>query len=322
MALPTDGALSSESEDAEAPQENLPKPGGRFPSWLHRPLPRGGNLWATDRILADHCVATVCEQARCPNQLECWTRKTATFLVMGSHCTRKCAFCHVEFSPTPPPLDDAEPQRVAEAVKKLGLRHAVLTMVTRDDLSDGGAHHLAQCLFCIRQLNPGSSVEVLSSDLEGKKESLDVVLRAHPEVFNHNVETVRRLTPHIRCKASYERSLEVLRYAKQNGHPSTRVKSGIMVGLGESREEVHETLNDLHRVGCDIVTIGQYLQPSRYQLRVKAFLAPQQFKAYEEVGKALGIPQMICGPLVRSSYHAEDGIEAFKEGEYNGSASV
>ncbi len=293
------------------PEDNSPEKvvaRGRFPSWLHRRLPQGNGLWKTHRVLSNNLLPTVCEEARCPNILECYSHKTATFLAMGKECTRACGFCDIDFSSQPKPLEVDEPARLARTVKELGLRHVVITQVARDDLPDGGAGHLVQIIRAVRRECPGVTVEILSSDLCGKEESLDLLMQEAPEIFNHNIETVRRLTPSVRHKATYERTLSVLQYVKKNGK-ALFVKSGIMLGLGESEEEVKETLADLSHAGCDIVTLGQYLQPSRNKIRVKAFVPPEQFDAYAAFGKNLGILHVYAGPFVRSSYNASEIFE-------------
>lgn len=278
---------------------------GRFPSWLHRKLPKGSELWQTGRILQENRLHTVCEEANCPNLLECWSKKTATFLAMGKECTRNCGFCDIDFTKAPKPLEADEPERIADSVIKLGLRHVVITMVARDDLPDGGAAHIAKIIQTIREKSDEVTIEVLTTDFSGNTHSLDIVLKAAPEIFNHNTETVRSLTPRVRHTATYERTLMVLNYAKSHRvNPHMRVKSGIMVGLGETRAEVEETLQDLAKAGCDIVTMGQYLQPNQRKLLVKAFIHPDEFKYYEEYGHSIGIPHMYCGPFVRSSYNA------------------
>lgn len=281
---------------------------GRFPSWLHRKLPEGASLWQTGEVLTENRLHTVCEEARCPNHLECWSKKTATFLVMGKACTRNCGFCDIDFSKAPQELELDEPARVADSVVKLGLKHVVITMVARDDLEDGGASHLAKIIEEVRKTSPHSTIEVLTSDFSGNLDALKVLLDASPDIFNHNVETVRSLTPRVRHKATYDRSLRVLKFVKE--YSSIATKSGIMVGLGETEAEVHETLHDLKEVGVSIVTMGQYLQPNRHKLLVKAFITPDQFKSYETYGHSIGIPQMFCGPFVRSSYHAGEVSEA------------
>lgn len=276
---------------------------GRFPSWLHRNLPQGNNMVSTSAILEKYRLNTVCEEAKCPNRFECYSHHTATFLALGKQCTRNCGFCDIDHSPTPLSLEDDEPERIALSTKELGLKHVVITMVARDDLADGGATQFSRILQAISQENPGITIEVLTSDFEGKTSSLDIVLAQRPAIFNHNIETVRTLSPRVRHKATYDRTLSVLRYAKESGQVS-HVKSGLMVGLGETPAQVEETLRDLHSVGCSIVTIGQYLQPNQKKLLVKEFITPEQFKAYETLGKQIGIKQMHCGPFVRSSYHA------------------
>ncbi len=283
---------------------------GRFPSWLHRKLPTGVELWNTSKIISENRLHTVCEEARCPNQMHCWSKKTATFLIMGKECTRNCGFCDIDFTKQPQPLQLDEPERVADSVKKLGLKHVVITMVARDDLPDGGASQVAKTIQVIRREVPSATIEVLTSDFKGDLEALKIVLQEQPEVFNHNIETVRALTPRVRHTATYDRTLSVLKAAHDwdSRNPASQrlwVKSGLMVGLGETEEEVQETLQDLKNVGCDIITMGQYLQPNRQKLLVKAFITPEQFKKYEEYGHSIGIQQMYCGPFVRSSYNAD-----------------
>lgn len=276
---------------------------GRFPKWLHRELPKGGSFFKTEDILKKYRLNTVCEEAKCPNRMECYTKKTATFLALGKECTRACSFCDIDFSKTPKAPEVDEPERIALSAKELGLAHIVITMVARDDLEDYGASHIAAIIEAVHLHSPESSIEVLTSDFCGNHSSLNKILTLKPEVFNHNIETIRRLTPKIRHKATYERTLEVLSYAKKSGGPRF-VKSGIMVGLGETSEEVKETLKDLKNAGCDIVTIGHYLQASRLKIPVKAFVTPEMFKEYEQFGLEIGIPHMYCGPFVRSSYNA------------------
>ncbi len=277
---------------------------GRFPSWLHRKLPKGKNLLETSQAIEGNRLHTVCEEAKCPNLLECWTKKTATFLAMGKACTRACGFCDIDFAKQPPALEADEPARIADSVKKLGLKHVVITQVARDDLSDGGAQHIADIVQEIRNECPSATVELLTSDFHGNKDAWDVVLGSEPEVFNYNIETVRRLTPRVRHKATYDRTLEFLSYARER-RGDKAVKSGIMVGLGETEEEVQETIRDLFEAGCNIITIGQYLQANKNKLRVKEFVTPQTFNSYAAYGKALSIKHMYCGPFVRSSYNAD-----------------
>jgi lipoic acid synthetase len=277
---------------------------GRFPSWLHRKLPEGRGLIETDKILKDQRVPTVCEEAKCPNLLECWSRKTATFLTLGSQCTRNCGFCSIDFSTHPKAPETDEPDRIADSVKALGLKHVVLTMVARDDLPDGGAAHLVEIVSQIRKENRHATIELLTSDFAGNEEAWQTILESHPEVFNHNIETVRRLSPRVRHKATYERTLRFLKFLSQS-EIRTIVKSGLMVGLGETEDEVQETLRDLKNAGCQSVTIGQYLQPTSQKLLVKEFITPAQFEKYKVYGESIGIPYIFSGPFVRSSYHAD-----------------
>lgn len=284
---------------------------GRFPSWLHRKLPKGAQLKETGAILNRNRMPTVCEEAKCPNLLECWSRKTATFLALGKQCTRNCGFCDIDFSKNPQPLEVDEPARIAQAVQELSLRHVVVTMVARDDLSDGGAEQMAAIVKQLRTQASGVVIELLTSDFNGNRAAWNLLLSADFDIFNYNVETVRELTPRVRHTATYERTLEFLAYAKAH-NPKRPTKSGMMVGLGETEEQVQETLRDLKQAGCDIVTIGQYLQSNRHKLRVKAFIPPEQFKKYEIYGHSIGISQMFCGPFVRSSYHAEEPWKKMK----------
>jgi lipoyl synthase len=278
---------------------------GRFPSWLHRNLPKGASLFKTHAILSKYRLNTVCEEAKCPNRFECYSNKTATFLALGKACTRNCGFCDIDFTKTPRAPEEDEPIRIAGSVKELGLQHVVITMVARDDLLDGGAEHIAAIIRTVRKECTGVSIEVLTSDFSGQQSSLDIVLKEKPDVFNHNIETVRELTPRVRHKAMYDRTLSVLSYVR-NSKLAGHVKSGIMVGLGESTAQVEQTIFDLHRAGCDIITIGQYLQPDSKKLLVKEFVTPAQFKQYEEYGYSIGVGKMYCGPFVRSSYNAHE----------------
>lgn len=289
---------------SEEELENRAVKPGRFPSWLHRRLPKGSELQQTGKILARHRLPTVCEEAKCPNLLECWSHKTATFLAMGKQCTRNCGFCDIDFSKAPQALEEDEPMRVAASVKELGLRHVVITMVARDDLPDGGSQHLVRIMEEVRRCNPEVTLEVLTSDFAGQSPAWQTILDAHPHIFNHNIETVRELTPRVRHKATYERTLEMLHYLASHRPSGLKVKSGLMVGLGETDEQVYQTLRDLKGAGCDIVTIGQYLQPNRQKLLVKSFVTPKQFKKYEAFGYELGFAYVYSGPFVRSSYNA------------------
>ncbi len=291
--------INPESYPSEIPSR------GRFPSWLHRNLPKGANLFKTNAILSKYRLNTVCEEANCPNRFECYSNKTATFLALGKACTRNCGFCDIDFTKTPRAPEEDEPLRIAGSVKELGLQHVVITMVARDDLPDGGAGHLATIIRTVRKECPGVSIEVLTSDFSGQHSSLDTVLKEKPDVFNHNIETVRELTPRVRHKATYDRTLSVLSYAR-NSKSAGHVKSGLMVGLGETPGQVEQTITDLYRTGCDIITIGQYLQPGSKKLLVKGFVTPAQFKHYEGYGYSIGVKQMYCGPFVRSSYNAHE----------------
>lgn len=276
---------------------------GRFPRWLHRKLPKGGALWKTHGVLDKHRLPTVCEEAKCPNLLECYSQKTATFLALGKECTRSCGFCSIDFNAKPNALETDEPTRLAESVKALGLKHVVITMVARDDLTDGGASQLVLIIQEIRKKNQGVTIEVLTSDFEGNLDSLNILLSASPEIFNHNIETVKALSSRVRHKATYERTLAVLKHVSSSSK-NIYVKSGLMVGLGESIDQVHETLMDLKVAGCMIVTIGQYLQSHPNKLRVKSFVSPEQFKAFADYGMSIGIPHVYASPFVRSSYNA------------------
>lgn len=285
---------------------------GRFPKWLHRDLPKGGNLFQTNEILRKYNLNTVCEEAKCPNRLECYNKKTATFLALGKECTRACGFCDIDFSKTPKPPEKDEPMRIAKSVRDLRLRHVVITMVARDDLEDQGASHIAAIIQEIKKEAPDSTIEVLTSDFSGNTTALDIVLKEKPEVFNHNIETIKRLSSRVRHKATYERTLEVLKYVKDS-KLALFVKSGIMVGLGETPEEVKETIKDLYAAGCDIITIGHYLQASRLKIPVKRFITPEEFKKYEDYGHEIGVKHMYCGPFVRSSYNADLSLKTINQ---------
>ena len=301
----------------ESEGEDAPVQLGRFPSWLHRNLPKGSELFKTNAILEKFGLNTVCEEAKCPNRFECYSNKTATFLALGKECTRNCGFCSIDFSKAPKQPEEDEPLRIALSVKELGLKHVVITMVARDDLSDGGAAHMAQIISTIREHCPDVAIEVLTSDFSGKLSSIDIVLQEPLDVFNHNIETVRELTPRVRHRATYDQTLQVLGYVKSTGRVPF-IKSGLMVGLGEQEEQVKQTLRDLHEVGCDIITMGQYLQSDRRKLLVKAFVTPDQFKSYEEFGYSIGIKQMYCGPFVRSSYNAHEIKQLAAKGAVHG----
>ncbi|MFA4844243.1 MAG: lipoyl synthase [Candidatus Margulisiibacteriota bacterium] len=275
----------------------------RLPEFLVKKTPKQRNISALRALLGDTSVHTVCEEARCPNIGECFARQTCTFLILGDTCTRSCAFCGVKKG-TPLPPDPEEPKKIAAAINKLGLNYAVITSVTRDDLPDGGAGQFAAVINESRTTNHDTLVEVLIPDFQGDPAALRIVLEARPYVLNHNVETVPRLYPEIRPQASYQRSLSLLANAKQiNGQIYT--KSGFMVGLGETKEEVAAVLADLKNARCDIVTIGQYLPPSRTHRPPARYVTPPEFAEYQAIGQALGLNQVVAGPFVRSSYQAE-----------------
>ena len=276
----------------------------RMPRWLHRPLRAGRNMREVDAILRGLGLHTVCESAKCPNRMECFSCRTATFMLLGDVCTRDCRFCSVAKG-VPAAVDAGEPERVAKAATAMGLKHVVMTSVTRDDLSDGGAGHFAAAIRAVRRYLPEATVEVLTPDFQGDEESLHVVLDEEPEVFNHNLETVRALYTKVRPQADYHRSLEVLRSAAEYAD-QTRIKSGLMVGLGESRAQLADTFDDLADAGCDILTIGQYLRPSREQLKVERFLSPQEFEELDRQAEEAGISLVASAPFVRSSYRARE----------------
>ncbi len=280
-----------------------PPPRPKKPAWFRLKLPTAPEFANTTALVRDLRLHTVCESAHCPNRWECWSRSTATFMIAGNRCTRACGFCAVDTS-KPFPLEADEPARVAEGCHRLGLRHVVITMVARDDLKDGAAAHVAQTIRDVRDRNPGIIIEVLTSDFNGRPDSIRAVLDASPDIFNHNIETVERLTPSVRSRAKYHRSLDVLRIAR--GHAPTMItKSGLMLGLGETDEEISTALRDLRATGCDIVTIGQYLQPSPAHLPVARWVEPDEFNRWGRLASQLGFRSVASGPLVRSSYHAD-----------------
>ena len=273
----------------------------RKPEWLKISIASNERYAETKRIVESHCLHTICSSGRCPNMGECWGRGTATFMIAGDICTRCCKFCNTQTG-KPLPLDEGEPLHVAESVRLMKLSHAVITSVDRDDLPDLGAHHWASTITAIRRLNPDTTIEVLIPDFQGRKELVQQVIDAQPDILAHNMETVRRISPLVRSAARYETSLEVLRQIAENG---ITCKSGIMVGLGETPGEVEELMDDLRAVGCQVLTIGQYLQPSHRHYPVAAYVTPAQFAAYKETGLQKGFSQVESGPLVRSSYHAD-----------------
>ncbi len=276
----------------------------RLPAWLRRPLAHAGEYRAVEGLIGELHLATVCQAAKCPNRGECYASGTATFLVAGDTCTRGCRFCAVSTA-RPGPLDEDEPERVAEAVARLGLRHAVITMVTRDDLPDGASGHIVATIAAIRRVAPATAVEVLVSDFGGDPDAIDRVADARPDVFNHNLETVPRLYAEVRPGAVYERSLEVLARVKRR-HPAMPTKSGLMLGLGETTGEVREVMRDLRSAGCDLLTLGQYLRPSPAHLPVAAFVEPEVFAELAREGRRLGFAGVASAPFVRSSYHAAE----------------
>ena len=273
----------------------------RLPEFLKRPIIDTDTTRNVRRILKHNCLNTVCENARCPNKNECYTKNTATFLIMGNVCTRNCRYCNISCK-KPEPLDPLEPQHIAKAVKDLGLKYAVITSVTRDDLPDGGAEHFAQCIYEIRKLTPDVKIEILTPDFKNSKEALDIIIKAHPDVFNHNIETVKALFKTARPQGNYDNSLAVLKYIKENSDIET--KSGMMIGLGETLEQIKETMEDLHTVNCDILTVGQYIQPSKEHLPVAKYYQPEEYKQLQELASSVGITRHQIGPLVRSSYNA------------------
>ncbi len=279
------------------------QPAGRKPDWLRIKLSQNDEYWRIKSLMRGQTLHTVCEEAFCPNLGECWSRGTATFLLMGDICTRSCKFCNIQ-SGKPLPLDEDEPRRVAESVAAMHLRHVVLTSVDRDDQPDGGAHIFADAIREIRARVPGCTIEVLIPDFKGERDALQLVMAAHPEILNHNVETVPRLSREVRPQARHERSLEVLRMAKELD-PAALTKSGLMVGLGEEWDEILAVLDDWRRAEVDIVTIGQYLQPSKQHLPVARYYHPDEFARLAQEGYARGFKWVEAAPLVRSSYHAD-----------------
>ncbi|MFM7152355.1 MAG: lipoyl synthase [Gemmataceae bacterium] len=280
-------------------------PQRRLPEWLKRPLPAGNGNFFTQGLLDELRLETVCENARCPNRPECYSRRTATFMILGNVCTRPCGFCSVEKG-RPDPLEADEPDRVAEAAHRLGLRHVVITSVTRDDLPDGGADHFRRCIVAVRE-RTGAAVEVLTPDFQGNWSAVDTVLSAQPEVYNHNMETVPRLYRKVRGRADYQRSLDLLDHVKKQA-PRVITKSGLMLGIGETLEEMYEVLADLRAVRCDTLTLGQYLAPTLKHVPVARFLPPEEFDAIAAKARTMGFGKVVAGPFVRSSYHADEMV--------------
>lgn len=291
------------AEPKPVPADKTQTP-SRKPPWLKLKLPSGPEYERVRTLIRNGSLHTVCQEARCPNQWECFSHRTATFLILGERCTRNCRFCAVEHGQTAPP-DPDEPARVAETARSLDLRYVVVTSVTRDDLPDGGASLFAATITAIRRKIQDVHVEVLIPDFQGDPDALQTVVTARPDVLNHNIETVARLYPAVRPQAVYARSLELFRRAKRMD-PAIPVKSGLMLGLGETGDEVHNTLRDLFDSGCTMLTLGQYLQPSAGHLPVERFVPPEEFDSWKKTALEMGFHQVASGPLVRSSYHARD----------------
>ncbi len=277
----------------------------RLPEWLRLPLPTSNTFASTRNLLDGLNLNTVCESAKCPNHWECWSKGTATFMIAGDRCTRACRFCAVS-TLKPMALEEDEPARVAEATRRMGLKHVVITAVARDDLPDGGADHWKRTIAAVREANPETVIEVLTPDFNDRDDQLDHVLDARPDIFNHNLETVKRLTPGVRHRATYERSLSVLKKAKGRLGDSVYTKSGLMLGLGESETELFAAMEDLRKSDCEILTLGQYLQPTLQHLPVTEFVHPDKFAEYRRVAEGMGFIFVASGPMVRSSYHADD----------------
>jgi lipoic acid synthetase len=283
--------------------ESKPRP--RLPDWLRITLPTSDSFARTRSLLDELKLHTVCESAKCPNHWECWSKGTATFMIAGDRCTRACGFCAVSTA-KPLALEADEPLRVAEATRRMRLRHIVITAVARDDLADGGANHFRSTIEMVRELNPGIVIEVLVPDFNDHDDSIETVLAANPHIFNHNLETVRRLTPDVRHRATYDRSLNVLRKVKARRGDTIYTKSGLMLGLGETEAELLTALRDLRAAGCDILTLGQYLQPTLKHLPVVAFVTPERFAHFKGCAEEMGFLHVASGPMVRSSYHADE----------------
>jgi len=281
------------------------KPRPRLPDWLRIKLPTSDTFAQTRSLLDELKLHTVCESAKCPNHWECWSKGTATFMIAGDRCTRACGFCAVSTA-KPLPLEADEPLRVAEATRRMRLKHIVITAVARDDLADGGATHFRRTIEAVRRLNPKTVIEVLVPDFQDSDSAIEQVLAADPQIFNHNLETVRRLTPSVRHRATYDRSLSVLKKVKARRGQTIHTKSGLMLGLGETENEIMVAMEDLRAAGCDLLTLGQYLQPTLKHLPVVEFIPPEQFAALGRAALALGFVHVASGPMVRSSYHADE----------------
>ena len=284
----------------------LPRKRARLPEWFRLQLPTAGEYFATRNLIDDLNLHTVCESARCPNHWECWSKGTATFMIAGDRCTRACGFCAVD-TRKPMLLESDEPERVAEAARRMQLKHMVITAVARDDLVDGGAAHFQKVIKRVREVTPEVLIEALTPDFRDEAGPINTVIAARPDIFNHNIETVRSLTSKVRSVATYERSLSVLSKVKKRA-PEIYTKSGLMLGLGETKEELLEAMTDLRSVGCDLLTLGQYLQPTKKHLKIAEFIHPDQFTEYKRIAEAMGFSHVASGPLVRSSYHADDFV--------------
>ena len=282
---------------------------GKRPDWLKVRLPAGENYSDVVKLMRNAHLNTVCEEARCPNLAECWGARTATFMILGEICTRSCGFCNIKMG-MPNPVDWDEPRRVAESVKELGLRHAVITSVDRDELKDGGASVFAETIRLIREKSPDCTIEILTPDFKGEEAAFEIIMKNPPDILNHNLETVERLYHAVRPQAKYSRSLELISWFKEKG---LRTKSGIMVGIGETKDEVFGIMDDLRAHGCDIMTIGQYLQPTKEHLPVARYVTPAEFREYKEYGERIGFLAVESGPLVRSSYHADKHARLLKQ---------
>jgi lipoyl synthase len=281
------------------------KPRPRLPEWLRITLPTSDSFARTRGLLDELKLHTVCESAKCPNHWECWSKGTATFMIAGDRCTRACGFCAVSTA-KPLALETDEPARVAEATRRMKLKHVVITAVARDDLKDGGAEHFRQTIEKVRELNPGIVIEVLVPDFLDNDVAIENVLAANPHIYNHNLETVRRLTPSVRHRATYDRSLTVLKKVKEKRGDAIYTKSGVMLGLGETEEELLQAMRDLRSSNCDLLTLGQYLQPSLKHLPVVEFVRPEKFAEYKVRAEEMGFAHVASGPMVRSSYHADE----------------
>ncbi len=287
--------------------EKVKIPLGKRPDWLKVKLPTGDNYSDVRNLMREKKLNTVCEEAKCPNIAECWNHRTATFMILGDTCTRSCGFCNVKVG-LPTELDLEEPRRVVDAIKQLDLRHAVITSVNRDELHDGGASIFKECVRLLREEKPDCTVEILIPDFKGEEKAFEIIMQYPPDILNHNLETVKRLYHAVRPQAKYERSMNLIKWFKSKG---LKTKSGIMVGIGETKEEVLSLMKDLYSHGCDIMTIGQYLQPTKQHLPVDRFVTPEEFRMYIEEGLKIGLKIIESSPLVRSSYHADQHARIF-----------